>query len=423
MIFNLSRDEVLQRVIYLLVFLFPVAAMSIRGWNAYIFSTFVIFGLLTIKRAKFPLYREEKVLLYLFFVGFVIFVISSLVNGWGREATKALGLEMMFLLFIPLYLLMRRFDESGKWLLRGVIVGAIVLGLQSGYEMEYLHRHRGEGAYSPIIYGSFAVLYAFLITGTLNLGSQRILYWLTILLSIGMALYAAAFAGSRGAYVAIPILLITLIFARYRDWRGGVILGAGLALVVVAYLSVPYVTTRVDQAVSNTTKYFTESNNVNSVAGRTSAGQRFEMWKAAWLIFTDNPMFGVGRGHYPDATKVYIEKGMVNQAITNHGHPHNMYLDFLASNGIGGFVVVVAILLYPALIFYRKRTLYKDSSTAGLLFITAYAVFSMFEASTFTKVNFLTTFLVFLAVFFSWHVREINKPESSDKNIDDVATG
>ena len=71
-------------------------------------------------------------------------------------------------------------------------------------------------------------------------------------------------------------------------------------------------------------------------------------------------------------------------------------------------------LVYPAIIFYRRRERCRDSSTAGLLFIVAYATFSMFEASTFIKVNFLTTFLVFLAVFFSWHIREVNKADGLD---------
>jgi O-antigen ligase len=409
---GVSKELIFQRLVYLLVFLFPIAGMSLRGWNAYIFSALVIIGLISLKRDRKPLYKEERVLLFLFFVAFLIFITSSMVNGWEREAIKALGKEVIFLLFIPLYVLVRRFEDSGKWLLRGVIAGAIVLGLQSGYELEFLNSARGEGVYSPIIFGSFAVLYTFLIVGTLRFGSRRAIYWLIILLSIGMALYAAAYAGSRGAYVAIPVLLVTLVFVRYRNWRGGVILGAGLAIIVGAYLSVSFVTNRVDQAVKNSTSYFHESGNVNSAARGSSAGVRFEMWKTAYLIYMDHPLFGVGRGHYKEATKIYVEQGLVNKHVSDHGHPHNMYLDFLASNGIGGFVVVLAMLIYPALIFYRKRALYRDSSTAGLLFIVAYAVFSMFEASTFTKVNFLTTFLVFLAVFFSWHVKNIYSDES-----------
>jgi len=47
-------------LIYLLVFLFPIAGMSIRGWNAYIFSALVFFGLLSLKREGAPLYKEKR---------------------------------------------------------------------------------------------------------------------------------------------------------------------------------------------------------------------------------------------------------------------------------------------------------------------------------------------------------------------------
>lgn len=410
---SLSKELIFQRLNYLLIFLFPIAAMSIRGWNAYIFTALVIIGLFSLKREREPLCKEERILLLIFLVSFLIFVISSLVNGWDRIATKALGIESMFLLFIPLYLVIRRFEESGKWLLSGVVVGAIVLGLQSIYELEYLHANRVWGAYGPIIYGSFAVLYAFLIVGTFNFRSRKLLYWLSILLSIGMALYAAAFAGSRGAYVAIPILLVVLIFVRYRDWRGGAILIAGIIAVICAYNFSTYVHQRAGQAVINTANYITASPEERLRMSGT-ASQRFEMWKAAWLIAKDHPLLGVGRGNYKEATASHVERGLVHKNVLLHGHPHNMYFDFLASNGIAGFAVVLAILVYPAIIFYRRRARCRDSSTAGLLFIVAYATFSMFEASTFIKVNFLSTFLVFLAVFFSWHIREVNKADALD---------
>jgi len=413
MVVSLSIEQIFHRLIYLLIFLFPIAGMSLRGWNAYIFTALVIIGLFYLKREREPLCKEERVLLLLFVVAFLIFVISSLVNGWDRLATKALGIESMFLFFVPLYLVIRQFKESGKWLLRGVVVGAIVLGLQGLYELEYLHASRVWGSYGPIIYGSFAVLYAFLIVGTLNFGSRKLLYWLSILLSIGMVLYAAAFAGSRGAYVAIPVLLVALVIFRYRDWRGGVISLVGIIAVLSAYNFSTYVHHRIGQAAANATNYITASPKERLSVGGT-AGQRLEMWKAAWLIAKEHPLLGGGRGKYKEATTSYVEQGLVNKKVLTHGHPHNMYLDFLASNGVAGFAVVLAILVYPAIIFYRRRERCRDSSTAGLLFIVAYATFSMFEASTFIKVNFLSTFLVFLAVFFSWHIREVKKADGLD---------
>ena len=397
----------LDRIVCFLVFLFPVAAMSIRGWNAYIFTILAVISVATIFKKKEPLIPEEKTLFWILASAFGVFQLSSLVNGWDYDSTKALGVEIIFLLAIPLYLLVRRSKNSGKWLIWGIFAGSFILAGQTTYEVYYLNHLRAEGVYSPIIYGSFGVMYAFIIfTSRKVITSKPGLYILTTL-SILLALYAAVLAGSRGAYVAIPILIALIVAMQYRNWRGGVFIIASILLMIVAYSHSSLLQSRVNQATTNVQNYFNSTDTVNSIAGGTSAGVRFEMWKAALLIFKENPALGVGRNHYKGNAKKFVEQGVVNPLVSKHGHAHNLYFDFLASNGLLGFVMVMLVFLYPIYLFITR---YKDSGGTGVIgavFITSYAIFSLFETAPLTMINFTTTYFLFLTVLFSWFIQKI----------------
>jgi len=403
----------LNRIVCLLVFLFPVAAMSIRGWNAYIFSILVFISLVTVFKPREPLMPEEKTLFWIFTSAFLVFEISSLVNGWDNNSTKALGVEIIFLLAMPLYILVRRSRNAGLYLIWGVILGSFVLAGQTTYEVYYLNHSRGEGVYSPIIYGSFGVMYAFLILSAHKLITPKPIFYLLVASSIPLALYASALAGSRGAYVAVPVLIVVIIAMQYRNWKGGVFILFSIILITTIYNSSSFVQNRVNSATNNFTNYLKSADTVNSRAGGTSTGVRLEMWKTSLLIFKDNPAFGVGRNHYKERSKSYVEQGIVNRHVSDHGQAHSVYFDFLASNGFLGFVMILLVLFYPAYLFITRYNDSGGTGVIGVIFITSYAIFSLFETAPLTMINFTTTFFLFLTVLFAWFMRKIGKNQTT----------
>ena len=70
------------------------------------------------------------------------------------------------------------------------------------------------------------------------------------------------------------------------------------------------------------------------------------LFGAAWRIFLDNPLTGVGLKNYRDVCAHYTEHC--------HAHPHNIYLEFLSESGIVGFVFFVAFVVIIFVTFARR---------------------------------------------------------------------
>jgi hypothetical protein len=74
--------------------------------------------------------------------------------------------------------------------------------------------------------------------------------------------------------------------------------------------------------------------------------QRIELWKTAWSIFVEKPLFGVGTGDIPDA----FEKKFIDNNSPLQGsklRSHNEYLSVLVSLGIFGLIVFLFSIFYP----------------------------------------------------------------------------
>lgn len=78
-----------------------------------------------------------------FAIYFAVFVLTSVVNGWGTLQTKQTGVEIRFLLFIPVYLVIRQMPDGTKWLLSGAILAIIATAFDA---VQYLFHGNGLGS-------------------------------------------------------------------------------------------------------------------------------------------------------------------------------------------------------------------------------------------------------------------------------------
>ena len=94
--------------VYGLVFLFPVAGIGVRHWFSTIFALLLLISLWDLVKywGKRPLlHKEEKVWLWLCAAFFVSFLVSALINGWGHVQSRSLGVDIRYLMVVPLYLM------------------------------------------------------------------------------------------------------------------------------------------------------------------------------------------------------------------------------------------------------------------------------------------------------------------------------
>jgi len=74
---------------------------------------------------------------------------------------------------------------------------------------------------------------------------------------------------------------------------------------------------------------------------------RLVKWESSYKLFLTSPVIGVTAGDYRDEVVKIYEKEGYEYAAEHRYSSHNQYLYFLASFGIIGFILFLAVLFYP----------------------------------------------------------------------------
>lgn len=394
-----------ERAVYLLLFLFPLFGVSLDHWFGAIYALIFLLSLTCVfGKSESRLYLEERLLLYFMVIYFASFILSALANEWTEVQTRYLGVEIRYLAIIPVYLMLRSYRDAGYWLLMGCMVASLTIAAQAYCDVYALNKLRASGAYSPNLIGPFAALIAAWILVVWKFHCSR--GWVLILLLVA-AIFAVALSGSRGAYIGLIVMTLMIVIFTLSRWQRY----AATALVVVGLLgiygAVDEVKTRVNLAASEVGAYFSDDQDGNFEQPLSGTAVRFEMWYLSGKIFLNNPVFGIGRGNYVDAASRYVEAGDIHPDAEDHAHPHNAYIEMLVSRGAVGLCVFLLMIICPLYYFYSTRKQAPYTALLGIVHIVGFMVFSLTDASTFLKGNFVSIFLLFLVSFFSSHVKKV----------------
>ena len=393
---------------YALLFLFPIAGMLIKGWLTSIYNFLFLLGLFYLRKRTHPVSEQERAFLIICAVYFGVFILSSLVNGWGKPQTHYLGTELRFLLVIPIYLLVRAHPASWRWLLLGGLLAILFIFVQSCYEVYWQGRATSWGAYSKNIIGPFAALLGFWV---LHLWRERASVYLKAAISIGfvLALFATALSGSRGAYIGFVAMFVGwLLLHLRRRWMFAVAILV-LGLILIVYQKSIIVHDGVNRAITSFEVYMHDPDIAHSKIPMGSTEVHLEMWRAGKYFFPDHPILGVGPGNYQATAKKYAQSGKVNPAISLHGHPHNSFLEALYSKGLIGLISLLLLLYYPFYIMLKTRAQSPTSAELGMLHIIGLSAFSLFDASPILMNNYTSILLLGIAVFFSHHLNQLRE--------------
>jgi len=340
-------------------------------------------------------------------------IIVSAYAGIDEMILKKLFKYVYLLLVIPVYFLFRTIKVNFGLVWYGLFVGAVVSALYGINQtmrdpvFDAVFVWRAEGVTNPIIYGDIALL-----LGTMCLAGSGWFKskskWLVILpiLAVVMGLVASALSHSRGGWVAIPILLITFIWysrSHLSKFTQFVSLLAIVAVIVtIYYIPQTRIESKLDISIANVQMYF--ESDVESQYRNTSIGIRLEAWKAAWFVFLDNPLIGVGWGNLQENAKIYVDEGVLSQSAITYSHPHNQFLSVMASGGIVASIAVFFLFFIPTREFYRSvrsSELSVDArriALAGLLLMIGFFIFNLSE-SFLERSRTVSFFIFYLAVF------------------------
>jgi O-antigen ligase len=107
------------------------------------------------------------------------------------------------------------------------------------------------------------------------------------------------------------------------------------------------------------------------------------MWGVAWDMFKTAPVTGIGTAAYMDRAQMMVDAGQAPPVTAEYDHPHNDFLDALATRGVVGLVALLALLGIPGWLFARgldsPDPVRLGASLAGLLVSVGFAIFGLSE--------------------------------------------
>ncbi len=255
------------------------------------------------------LLNHNKLLLKYFFVSILICFISLLIDGYFQFifGKNLFGIEMY------------RANRISSFFGSELILGS------------YLSR------LFPILFGLFVYLdqkknkkFLFLITavfifteGLIFLSGER------------LALFFMNFS-------AIYIILMIDSYKVYRFWTYIV----SISLIIILFNTFPNSKERIiDQTINDFTSHFTSSETEKFYL---FSKPHHDMYTAAYRMFLDNKLFGVGPRQFRNECSKYPVS-----EYSCETHPHNTYLELLAESGIFSFLVVASIFIFLSFLSFK----------------------------------------------------------------------
>ena len=165
-----------------------------------------------------------------------------------------------------------------------------------------------------------------------------------------VGLYSIYISQTRGAWIAVPVfvILLCIVFSK-NTYSVKAIFRASILIILLvgAFSTTSIVHKRVHEAADDIHQYVTGQNQ------DTSVGTRFQLWKVSWLMFAENPVFGVGGDKFVDTLMAKAARGIITDKATMYPHSHNEVLFSMATYGIFGLIGILATYFVPLFYFVR----------------------------------------------------------------------
>lgn len=292
----------------------------------------------------------------------ICFAITARDPGQVLFAANFLGL----LLAPVVYLVASRRPgtKTLAWLAALFALGAIVGALVGTYDVFITGRDRALGWASGgnLMARSVVPLGFMAMAGLLAIKAQwRWAYLIGLLAS----LYALYLTGTRGVFVAIPVLGLIFIWALMREFRVKPVWAlAGIGAIVLAMVVVGVSSPRFAGLVTVFRQLLFDRASITD--GATT--QRLYMLEAGWVTFLKSPWIGFGWGNFTEAAKPY---GIY--------FFHNDFMDAAVAAGVVGIAAWLATMFAPIVgVLAMPKDRYANTRLyCALILTTSFFIFGL----------------------------------------------
>ncbi|MBN8744569.1 MAG: O-antigen ligase family protein [Thiomonas arsenitoxydans] len=368
-----------------LIFLAPATILLVRGSTSAILILLALisiaYGIISSKAMNYISSISHFRYYALASICFPLAIIIQQVylDQWDPRALDAISrFTVGFILFLFLS------NMNPQKLIRffgwGCSAGAIGIYFWSIYfpqPLIWADTHRLGNYYTnPIPFGDIALLLGFLGVITMQATERNSLPTLALrLFSLICGVYISYESGSRGGWLAMPVLVV-IILAQNKSIltrRVFYVLSTGILISLVAFFTSPYARHRLNDIFSNLSSF-------GAGNADTSVGLRLSLWQASLRLFIDNPLYGVGKGHLEPALHKLAQSGLLlSQAVNQHAHSD--FFSTIAEMGGIGFICLLMLYFGLTYYFWRSRNSIVDSTRtaaySGLAVATSTIIFGM----------------------------------------------
>lgn len=351
----------------------------------------------------YPVYRPRRTFIFYAVVALMAALVLSSIFGvdfshsfWGNY--ERMSGVFTILHFAALMMIAASvFRTEKEWLpvwrvalVVGLIVG--ITGLNFLLPDDSIMKIGGGGTLGNLIYLAnyvmFTVIIAWYVWKTETNKFWRYFAAAVGIIGVGIMMYN----GKRGPFIGLlaggVIGVVAYALAskekRVRVWC----LGVMGSLILIAGLSFVLRDTKLIQNIS-----VLQGLTHISLSGGT-AETRFIAWEIAWKAFKEYPVFGWGSENF-----YYAFNKFYNPKSLEHGYyetwfdrSHNIFFDYLAMNGIIGFLLYIAIF---AAIFYTAIRAFRARGVSLLAYLFILIFFSAFVSQSVFVFDHLSSFLLF----------------------------
>ncbi|WP_417879628.1 O-antigen ligase family protein [Vibrio sp.] len=343
-----------------------------------------------IKKTDLP--KNFWTLTAIFIAFFSISVLSFLFKG-GNTSDFDQPSRFIFVLLVILMLI--KYPPKVNFIILGVTLSSILALIVAIIHTQYYGMNRAftgindiawMKGYMPIQDGGIVMTMGLLCGNFFIYSLKNQQYKIATFTFIGClcGLAASLMSGSRGAWIALPVVFIYLVYSHRHYFRNKAIILLPmlfLSLFIFSALQSEHVMNRVNQASQDIQKL--ESGNLNS-----SVGVRVMLWKSAILATKEYPIFGSGYPQRLEIRKEQVNTGVMPKLLNKwrNIHAHNQFLEYLSVYGIVGFISLISVFLYPLYLFKRmeqtspEHNILKECGVIHILATMSYCLTQVFFA-------------------------------------------
>ncbi|MGB0513715.1 MAG: O-antigen ligase family protein, partial [Wenzhouxiangellaceae bacterium] len=356
-------------------------------------AAYLLLGLISIiwlepglLRGRWNLDGHDRLMLFASVLFVVVWLLAWLGHGLHPIGADDIGRILRLLLIVPIYLLLRKIDGLERAWWSGLTFGALLAG---GYAIGWsLFAEPGEwaervgGPTNPIYFGGVVLAFSMMLLPRLTDSELRMSLRALVGLAMLLGLAASALSGSRGAWLAMPLLLLLYLVTlgsnqppARRFGMPAAMLAVGMAM---AFLPGIPLSDRIAEAWSSLT------GGPGPAPENDSLAIRWQLWGMSTRLLADHWLLGGGPGLFRDALEQAVSAGTLHPRFLEFHHPHNQYLSVLLIAGLPGLLALALLLGVPA---WRFVTLWRTGlertrliGWSGLAAIAVLAVMCLSES-------------------------------------------